>query len=120
MSQEIKTINNVDIAFLHSDEVLIYDVQTALDVLAEASYVGGCDCLVLNKEAFADEFFVLSSGLAGAVLQKFVQYRMKLAIVGDFSGYTSKPLQDFIRECNAGYGPYFVTNEDEAAERLTL
>jgi len=39
----------------------------------------------LNKSAICDDFFDLSTGLAGEILQKFVNYHVKIAIVGDFS-----------------------------------
>ena len=36
-----------------------------------------------------------------------------------FSGYTSKPLKDFIYESNNGKDVFFVGSEQEAVERLT-
>ncbi len=80
-----------DIAQLLADEVLIYDAQSALDVLATAQYETGCDKFILGKACFTEDFFVLSTGIAGAALQKFVNYRKKVAIIGDYAGYTSKP-----------------------------
>ena len=65
-----------------------------------------------------DEFFVLSTGIAGEILQKFINYRKKVAIVGDYSGYTSKPLKDFIYESNNGNSIYFLPNIDEAVLKL--
>ncbi len=59
------------------------------------------------------------SGIAGEILQKFINYHAKLAIIGDFSGYTSKPLKDFIYESNNGKDVFFVGSEQEAVERLT-
>ena len=44
---------------------------------------------------------------------------MKLAIIGDFSGYTSKPLRDFIYESNNGNHVFFVSSEAEAVEKLS-
>lgn len=41
----------------------------------------------LNKEAVSDEFFALSTRLAGEILQKFVNYGIRLAVYGDFSEY---------------------------------
>ena len=52
------------------------------------------------------------------MLQKFVNYQMRLAIVGDFSHYTSKPLQDFIRESNQGRQVGFWSTEEEALDWL--
>ena len=74
----------------------------------------GPSAMVLRKEQLSEDFFRLSTGLAGEVLQKFVNYQMKLAIVGDFSGYTSKPLQDFIRESNEGRHVCFQPDEGAA------
>jgi hypothetical protein len=44
---------------------------------------------------------------------------MKIAIVGDFSIYSSKSLKDFIYESNNGRNIFFVTDEKEAAEKLS-
>ena len=118
---QTRIINNAkaDIAVIHSDTVLISNGQTALDLIMSAFYNDNCGCIAINKEALCDEFFVLSTGVAGEVLQKVSNYRMKLAIIGDFSGYTSKPLRDFMYECNNGSHVYFVGDEAAAIEKLT-
>jgi hypothetical protein len=84
----------------------------------ERKYETGCDRLIFDKAAFAEPFFILSSGLAGEILQKFVNYRLKVAIVGDYSQYTSKPLHDFIRESNRGRDVFFVSTIEDAVELL--
>lgn len=61
---------------------------------------------------------MLSTGIAGEILQKFVNYQCKLAIFGDYSGYTSKPLKDFIYESNNGSHVFFVETEEEAVIAL--
>jgi len=43
---------------------------------------------------------------------------MKLAIVGDFSKYQSKSLQEFIGESNRGNRVFFVSNIEEAILKL--
>ena len=117
----IKTIirNNRTIAIIESEEVLITNVQSALDLMATVRYETDTDYLVLPKAALDEHFFVLSSGLAGDILQKFVNYQMKVAIFGDFSGYTSKPLRDFIYESNNGKHVFFLSSEVEAIEKLS-
>ncbi|HUM43632.1 MAG TPA: DUF4180 domain-containing protein, partial [Fervidobacterium sp.] len=65
-------------------------------MMMTALYDTGCERIVINKEAICEEFFDLSTRLAGEILQKFVNYNIKIAIVGDFSKYTSKSLRDFI------------------------
>ena len=118
---QLKTIekNGIKIAVITSPELLITDVQTALDLLVTVRYETDCDRIVMNKGSVSEAFFVLSSGLAGDVLQKFSNYQTKLAIVGDYSRYTSKPLRDFIRESNRGNQVFFTATEDEAVERLS-
>jgi len=107
-----------DIAQVLGDEILVYDAQSALDLIATAQYETGCDKLILSKACLAEDFFVLSTGVAGAVLQKFVNYRKKVAIIGDYSGYTSKPLQDFIYESNKGNSIYFLPDVQQAVRKL--
>ena len=89
-------------ALVYGEEPLITDGPSAMDLLASVRYETGCSAMVLRKEQLDEAFFRLSSGLAGEVLQKFVNYGMRVAIVGDFSRYTSKPLRDFIYESNQG------------------
>ena len=118
MEKKILQEAQVNIALIHSDTVLIYDAQSALDFIVSIGYNDHCNCIAINKEALCDDFFVLSTGVAGAILQKAVNYRIKLAIIGDFSKYTSKPLQDFIYECNNGKHVYFVGDEAAAINKL--
>ena len=113
------TANGNEIAIVNSDEVCISDVQSALDFMMSVNYETGSHSIILNKEAITPDFFVLSTRIAGEVLQKFITYQFKLAIVGDFSGYTSKPLKDFIYESNKGRDIFFVTSEEDAIEKLS-
>lgn len=106
------------IAVVTGGEKILTDAQSALDLLATVNYETGADRIAIDKDAVADNFFVLSTGLAGDVLQKFVTYRTKLAIYGDYTGYTSKPLKDFIYESNKGSHVFFLPTKEEALERL--
>ena len=114
MNIEVKN----QIAIVREPGVLITDGPSAMDLLATVRYETGCSAMVLHKEQLDEPFFRLSTGLAGEVLQKFVNYQMKLAIVGDFSGYASKPLQDFIRESNEGRQICFQPTEAAALDWL--
>ena len=111
--------NGEIITQVETEETLITDVQSALDLMATVRYETGTDRMILPKIALDERFFVLSSGLAGDVLQKFVNYQLKIAIVGDYSGYTSKPLRDFIYESNNGSHVFFVATVEEALEKLS-
>jgi len=49
--------NDKKIAIIHSDEVLIKDVQSALDLMMTVQYETDCDRIVLNKSAICEDFF---------------------------------------------------------------
>lgn len=106
------------IAVVASDACLIANAQDALDLAMTVQYEAGADRIAMDKKLFVEEFFILSTGLAGEILQKFVNYRVKMAIYGDFSRYTSKPLRDFIYESNYGRNFFFVRTQEEAVQRL--
>ena len=102
MKMEVIKKNNTEVALISSDELLITDVQSALDLIMTVKYETGCTNIAVNKEAIVNDFFVLSTCLAGEILQKFINYGVRFAVYGDFSNYTSKPLKDFIYESNKG------------------
>ena len=111
--------NGTDISVISIDEKLIVDVQSALDLAMTVKYETGAAKIIINKSAVCDEFFILSSGMAGEILQKFINYHVRMAIYGDYSQYTSKPLKDFIYESNNGNDFFFVSTKDEAIQKLT-
>lgn len=115
--QKIET-GGVVCALVQSDGPVIVDPQSALDILMRAKYETGTKNIVIDKALIAEEFFVLSSGLAGEILQKYINYGGRIAIYGDFSHYTSKPLKDFIYESNQGRDVFFAATQEEAIAML--
>lgn len=118
---EIRTVekNGIICAVISDNKKVITDAQSALDVLISAKYEAGTQNIVIDKRLIAEDFFVLSTGLAGEILQKYVNYGGRIAVYGDFSRYTSKPLKDFIYESNKGRDVFFVSDEEEAVNMLT-
>ena len=111
--------NQVTCAVVESGSPVITDAQSALDLLMTAKYELGTKNIVIPKALVAEDFFVLRTGLAGEILQKYVNYGGRIAIFGDFSHYTSKPLRDFIYESNQGKDVFFVPTESDAVDMLT-
>jgi len=111
--------NGVVCAVVNSSELVITDMQSALDLLMSAKYDIGTKNIVIDKKLIVEDFFILSKGLAGEILQKYVNYGGRIAIYGDYSNYTSKPLKDFIYESNKGKDVFFVATQDEAVDMLT-
>ncbi len=119
MQIEKITQNNTDVARVSSDSTVICDVQSALDLIMSVKYQTGIKNIAISKTLITDKFFVLSNGLAGEILQKFINYKFRIAIYGDYSSYTSKPLKDFIYESNKGRDVFFTDTLEQAVEKLT-
>ena len=118
MNIELLKNGDVDLAVVSGDGVLIGDTQSALDLAMSVKYETGAERIVLDKNAVCGDFFILSTGIAGEILQKFVNYHVKMAVYGDYSHYTSKPLKDFIYESNCGKDFFFVSTKEEAIQKL--
>ncbi len=119
MNIEHLTDNGTDIAVISSDRKIIVDVQSALDMAMTVKYETNTTKIVIDKNLICDDFFILSTGIAGEILQKFINYQVKLAVYGDYSHYTSKPLKDFIYESNQGKDFFFVSTKEDAIQKLT-
>ena len=87
---KIEVIKGTGIAVISGGEVLVKDAQSALEMAITVKYKTGATKIVLAKETVSEHFFILSTGLAGEILQKFTNYQIKAAVYGDYSRYTSK------------------------------
>jgi hypothetical protein len=115
---KINEKENSKVAVIESPDILINEPQDALDLMATIMHLHECNKIVISESSITKSFFYLKTGIAGEILQKFSNYQMKLAIVGDFSNYNSKSLRDFIFESNKGSQVFFLSSEEEAIERL--
>lgn len=110
--------NNSTIAEIISDELLIQSAEDGLNILMDL-YYQGFDKIIIHAHNMTPLFFDLKNGLAGEILQKFSNYRVHLAIVGDFSKYTSKSITDFMYESNKGKQVNFVDSKENALVMLS-
>lgn len=106
------------IAEVISDKIVINNPQDALDIIAEANY-HGADRIIVYEQHLPEAFFELRTGLAGEILQKCANYRMKLAVIGTFEKFKSNSLQAFIGESNRGQLAFFVSDRATAIAKLT-
>ena len=111
-------INDAIVAELPDNYPLINNVEDILDLMVNAGYMGARKSII-RKEQLPSGFFDLKTGVAGEILQKFSNYRMHLAIAGDFSQFTSKSLKDFIFESNRTGQILFVASVEEAKQLLS-
>ena len=112
MEIKIHMINDRKIAEIISDDIVLQTVEDAVDLIGNMSYQG-FDKLIIHEENMISDFFELKNKIAGNILQKFSQYSMPLAIIGDFEKYESKSLNDFIFESNKGSQINFVTTVED-------
>jgi hypothetical protein len=105
--------NNSVIAEITPDSPLIKSSEEILELMVNAGYMN-CGVMIIHRQTLHNDFFDLRTGLAGEILQKFSNYRMRLYIVGELSGFKSKSLSDFIRESNRTGNIRFVRTLEEA------
>ena len=88
--------------------------------LVGTAWSHNANMIAVPAERLDTEFFRLRSGLAGEITQKFVNYRLRLAVVGDISEQleASDALRDFVWESNIGDHIWFMPDEAALAEKL--
>jgi hypothetical protein len=93
--------------------------RDAIDIIGKA-FENRATLVVIPVECLDDEFFQLRTRIAGELIQKFVQYRRRLAVVGDISGFLaeSSALRAFVNESNRGKDVWFVGSLAELGQRL--
>lgn len=95
------TIGKAMVGEVAANEMLLANPEEANDLLGNA-YYQGFDGMIISADKISPRFFDLKTRLAGEILQKFSTFRMRLAIVGNFSTFTSESLKSFIYESNRG------------------
>lgn len=118
-ADDLVTSHGVSVLVCDRDGPELDGGDTALDLIGDA--LGRqADVVAVPVERVADAFFSLRSGVAGDVVQKFVNYRLRLVIVGDVASRVagSDALRDFVREADRGHQVWFVPDRRELDERL--
>jgi hypothetical protein len=79
-------------------------LSTEQDVLDLIGICIGNDVnvLVLHIDAFSEDFFNLKTGLAGMILQKFINYHLKVAVILDKEVAFNDRFKEMIMEANKG------------------
>ncbi len=118
-ADDVVRLNDVGILRCAPDGPALDGERAALDLIGDA-FGRDAQVVAVPVERVAEEFFRLRSGVAGAVMQKFVNYRLRLAVVGDVSAHVtgSTALRDFVHETNQGGHIWFVADFDALEEKL--
>ncbi len=113
MLQLLEINTHEKIATLIDNNFKICEVQDILDIMGDL-FPLDCKKFIVHEANLHPDFFDLKTGLAGDILQKFSNYRVQLAVIGDFSKYESKSLRDFIYESNKAKLIFFVPDMESA------
>jgi hypothetical protein len=92
--------------------------QDALDLIGAVFL--GAEMVAVPAERLDEQFFSLGTRFAGEVMQKFVNYRLRLAVVGDISRHleASSALRALVHESNRSDHIWFVPDVDALDARL--
>lgn len=98
---------------------LLHSAADANDFVG-AAWAHDADLLAIPVERLGPDFLTLSTGVAGEVFQKFVNYRLGCAILGDIAALLdrSRALRDFARETNKGHALWFLPDIGQLRARL--
>ena len=112
-------LHGVRVFELAPGEARLRTYAEAVDIVGQ-SFEDRATVIVIPVECLDDEFFQLRTRIAGEIVQKFVQYRRRLAIVGDISRHLadSSALRAFVVESNRGKEVWFLTSLEELNKRL--
>ncbi|MCP4428950.1 MAG: DUF4180 domain-containing protein [Chloroflexi bacterium] len=91
--------------------------RDALDLMAYCTDPSGSR-LLLEARFLHPDFFDLSTGLAGAILSKLTQYRVKTAVVADLATIKSERFQELAWEFNKGNQVNFFNRVGDAERWL--
>ncbi|MDQ3008977.1 MAG: DUF4180 domain-containing protein [bacterium] len=112
----IQALNAGKVVYIESDQILIKNEQDILDLIGETEFQD----LVMHDYNFKPEVFDLSTKTLSFVLQKLTNYRVRLAIIGEFHSYPSKVLADFIRESNRQNNYVFLASLEDVRKTWSL
>ncbi|HEX4721732.1 MAG TPA: DUF4180 domain-containing protein [Pseudonocardiaceae bacterium] len=98
---------------------IVRDDRDAVDLISLA-VSNKAKLIALPVDRLPAGFFSLRTRIAGEIVQKFVQYRIPVAIIGDIDEHlaASEALRAFVREINRGKDIWFVADHIELDDRL--
>jgi hypothetical protein len=119
MTTTLHVFHGVRVLACAADGPPLQDERGATDVIGD-SFAHRPDWIAIPVSRLGEDFFRLRTRVAGGIVQKFVNYGLRLAIVGDVDHHVaqSTALRDFVRESNRGGHLWFVASLDELAARL--
>jgi len=119
LSTKFYELHGVRVLECVQDGTKLRTYQDAVDLIGK-TFENRATLIVIPVGCLDDEFFQLKTRIAGELIQKFVQYRRRLVIVGDISRHLaeSSALRAFVSESNRGKEVWFLASLDDLEQRL--
>ncbi|GAA4562493.1 DUF4180 domain-containing protein [Planotetraspora kaengkrachanensis] len=119
MPDTLRHLGGVPVLVCEPEGPVLRGEREALDLIGEAFGVGA-EWVAVPASRLGEDFFRLRTRVAGDVIQKFVNYRLGLAVLGDVTSHTneSPALRDFVYESNRGAQTWFLLDAESLADRL--
>lgn len=119
MPDSLQDFSGTSVLVYAPDGPPLRNENDALDAIGEGGYLGAA-WVAVPVERLTDDFFRLRTRVAGDIVQKFANYGIGLAVIGDISHHvdTSSALRDFVRESNRGTQLWFLPDADALRSRL--
>ncbi|WP_405095740.1 DUF4180 domain-containing protein [Micromonospora sp. NBC_01412] len=119
MPDEVRELAGVAVLVCDPAGPPVATAQDALDLIGAAFL--GAEVVAVPASRLDEDFFSLGTGFAGEVMQKFVNYRLRLAVLGDISRHlaASSALRALVHESNRAEHVWFLPDLDALEARLT-
>ncbi|MER5704983.1 DUF4180 domain-containing protein [Micromonospora sp. NPDC002296] len=119
MPDEVRELAGVAVLVCDPAGPPVTTTQDALDLIGAAFL--GAEVVAVPASRLDEDFFSLGTGFAGEVMQKFVNYQLRLAVLGDISRHlaASSALRALVHESNRAAHVWFLPDLDALEARLT-
>lgn len=117
MEDILKSSNGVQYIDLTGSDFSIQREGELNDLLGMC-YTHNCNILLLDVDNLSDDFFNLRTGLAGAAMQKFANYQVKVAVLLPVNAHHNERFKELMYEMNQSNQIRFYSDRDEAENWL--
>ena len=119
MNTRVEKKNNVDIAVIESDDIILRSPDSALSLLSKVRSESGSSRLVLFESSISKDFFNMVGMYAYDAQQMVANQGIRVAVVGSFEGVNAYTLRQFDYEQKPDAAIFLAESEEQALERLS-
>lgn len=119
MTETLQTLAGRTAVVLDGSEPVL-DIATLVEDLIGLAWQNDADLVVVSAARLPGGFFALRTGVLGTVAQKFSNYHLHMAVIGDIARHVeaSSAFRDYVREANAGGTVWFLPDLETLETRL--